>query len=62
MTKLAIQPFRHMKDLFIEELLTLNNNPKKAGELAEEFFKIIIDISGKDSRIKLLKLFIGFGE
>lgn len=50
-----------MKDLFIEELLT-NNSPKKAGELAEEFFKIIIDISGKDSRIKLLKLFIGFGE
>lgn len=51
-----------MKDLFLEELLTINPQPLKAGEVAEDFINIILEIHNKDSRIKLLKSFIGLGE
>lgn len=62
MSKLVICPTKSIKDLFIEEVLTINPNPKKATEKAEEFLKIILEINNKDARIKLLKLFMGFGE
>lgn len=62
MSKLVLCPTRSIKDLFIEELLTINPNPKKASEVAEEFLKVILEINDKDARIKLLQLFMGFGE
>lgn len=51
-----------MKELFLEELLTINPDPLKASEIAEDFLKVILEIHDKDSRIKLLKSFIGLGE
>eukprot|EP00347_Sterkiella_histriomuscorum_P010131 403377483 len=62
MSKLVIQPYRHMKDLFLEELLNINPHPQKAGEIAEDFLKVILEVHNKDSRIKLLKAFLGLGE
>jgi len=51
-----------MKELFLEELLTINPDPLKASVIAEDFLKVILEIHDKDSRIKLLKSFIGLGE
>ncbi|CDW88335.1 UNKNOWN [Stylonychia lemnae] len=62
MSKLVVQPYRHIKDLFLEEILAINSNPQKASEIAEEFCRIILEVHNKDSRIKLLKQFLGLGE
>jgi hypothetical protein len=62
MSKLVITPFRPLKDLFIEEILHIDPNPKRAADIAEDLLKIILEICNKDSRIKLLKLFMGLGE
>ncbi len=51
-----------MKELFLEELLTIQPQANKASEVAEDFFKVILEVHDKDARIKLLKGFIGLGE
>lgn len=62
MSKLVLTPSRRMKDLFTEEILSMNPNPKQAAEVAGDLLKTILDIHNKDARIKLLKLFMGLGE
>ena len=46
----------------MEELFVVTKDQAKVNELAEEYMQMIFDVQNKDSRIKLLKLFMGLGE
>jgi hypothetical protein len=44
MSKIAIAPSIAMKDLFVEEMLMMNPNPKQASDAASNLLKIIMEV------------------